>query len=357
MKRNSAYVHNFYRFSITNMKKYIQHYILCLIVVCGTSCNKPHKTTLTNDTIQVESNDTIASYGPSRITRTIKEDRNGNIWLASWDGIFKYNGNSFTNITSDVSLSRFFSILEDRKGNFWFASIGSGVFYYDGNSFQNFTIKDGLASNRVTHIYEDKKGNIWFGTEGGISFYNGKIFRNFTTKDGLPHNDVNVIIEDKTGKFWIATRGFACFYDGKTFTKVTGADGLFFENVRAIIEDNKGHIWLGGKDGLWRYDGSLYTNYAKEFVGYIYEDKKGTIWTSSQSSHAQGWTLSFYESGPLSPVKANATEALTEAGMFFGILEDFNGHIWLGTLNGVYRYDGKTFKDFKDPTLKDKQEQ
>ena len=33
--------------------------------------------------------------------------------------------------------------------------------------------------------------------------------------------------------------------------------------------------------------------------------------------------------------------------MIFGILEDDKGNIWFGSLEGVYRYDGKTITDFK----------
>lgn len=334
------------------MKKYVQLYPLFLLFVLCISCQGQNKKYLPKDTINSESKNVNITNSPKRITRTIKQDRNGNIWFASWDGIIKYNGNSFTNITSNVSLSRFFTVLEDRKGNFWFGSIGSGVYYYDGKSFQNFTTKEGLANNRVTAIYEDKKGDIWFGTEGGASCYNGKSFRNFTTREGLPDNDVNAIIEDETGKFWFGTRGDACFYDGKAFTIFTNKDGITFKNVRHIIEDKKGAIWLGGADGLWRYDGSTFRNFTQKFVGYIYEDKKGTIWTSSESATNHGWALSRYDGTSLTNEKATVTEIKTEQGMFFGILEDSDGSIWVGTLNGVYRYDGETFTDFKENEVK-----
>jgi ligand-binding sensor domain-containing protein len=130
------------------------------------------------------------------------------------EGVFRYDGKSFTNITSEVSLARFFSLLEDRNGNFWFGSIGSGVYYYNGKSFQNFTTEDGLLNNDLISIYEDKKGNIWFGVFGGASRYDGNSFRNYiingdsmnedqTGKTFLdrPPYEVNSIIEDKTGKF------------------------------------------------------------------------------------------------------------------------------------------------------------
>ncbi len=330
------------------MKKHAHIHTLFLLFVLCLSCKEQKKTNLPKKNTNFEPKNISNTNSPKSITRTIIQDRNENIWFATWDGIIKFNGNSFTNITKEVSLNRFFSILEDRKGNFWFGSLGSGVYYYDGKSFQNYTTKEGLINNRVTNIYEDKKGFIWLSTEGGISCYDGKYFKNFTTKDGLSNNDVNAIIEDKTGKLWIGTRGNACFYDGKTFTKITNIDGKPFNNVRHIIEDKKGTIWLGGKDGLWSYDGIFFNNFTQKFVGYIYQDKKGNIWTSSESANNQGWALSRYDAASLTNEKPTVTEIKNKQGMFFGVLEDSDENIWFGTLSGVYRYDGNIFLNFKD---------
>jgi len=333
------------------MIRYIDKYVLLLMLSFCTSCGqnqaKGKKIIINSKTKGV-----ITPYGPKWITRNIIKDRNGNIWVAAFDGIFRYDGKSFINITSKVSSARFFSVLEDRKGNFWFGSIGSGVYYYDGKSIQNFTTRDGLAGNSVTCIYEDKTGNVWF----GASRYDGKSFRNFTTKDGLSNNDVNSVIEDKTGKFWFATRGDTFVYDGKTFAVFTH-DGKPFTNVRSMIEDKKGNIWLGGADGLWRYDGSTFTNFTQKFVGHIIEDKKGNIWTSSESANSppwvssetgnrQAWALTRYDGKSLSNTKPTVTE-ITNEGMIFGILEDDKGSIWFGAFDGVHRYDGKTITDFK----------
>ena len=333
------------------MIRYIDNYVLLLMLIFCTSCRQ-NQAKGKKIIINSETKGAITSNGPKWITRNIIQDRKGNIWIAAFDGIFRYDGKSFTNITSKVSSARFFSVLEDRRGNLWFGSVGSGIYYYDGKSFQNFTTKDGLARNIVTCIYEDKSGNIWF----GASRYDGKSFRNFTTKDGLSNNDVNSVIEDKTGKFWFATRGDTFVYDGKTFTVFTH-DGKPFTNVRSMIEDKKGNIWLGGADGLWRYDGSTFTNFTRKFVGHIIEDKKGNIWTSSESANSepwvssetgnrQAWALTRYDGKSLSNIKPTVTE-ITNKGMIFGILEDDKGSIWFGAFDGVHRYDGKTITDFK----------
>jgi ligand-binding sensor domain-containing protein len=353
-------------------------YTLFMMFVFCTSGKGQNQTNVSKDSIKSETNEIVTSPGPNRITRNIIQDRKGNIWIASWEGIFKYDGKSFVNITSKVSSARFFSVLEDRKGNLWFGSIGSGIYYYNGKSFRNYTIKEGLSGNGVTCIYEDKAGNIWLGTEAGASRYDGKSFRNFKMSEAPPvtkadsvhvtvyqhrlpevswmHNDVNSIIEDKTGKLWFGTRGYAFMYDGKTFTAITNMDGKPFANVRSMITDKKGNIWLGGNDGLWRYNGSTFTNFTQKFVGYIYEDKKGNIWTSSESSddlskvlnstNNTAWALSRYDEKSLSNKKPTVTQIAYKP-MIFGILEARDRSIWFGSIDGVYRYDGKTITDFK----------
>jgi len=339
--------------------KYAHIHILLLLAAFCAPCKAQNKTDLLNKTVNTR--------GPKTVTRNIIQDKKGNIWMASSEGIFKYDGQLFTNITAKVSSARFFSVLEDSKGNFWFGSIGSGVYYYDGKSFKNFTTKDGLANNEVTTIYEDRTGDIWLGTNGGASRYDGKSFKNFTTKDGLQSNDINSIIEDKTGKLWFGARGYASVYDGKTFTVLT-RNGKPFVNIRSIIQDKKRNIWLGGNDGLWCYDGRTYTKLTDDFVGYVYEDKKGNIWTSSERSNnnvpamqtdsmpsgsvnnAKGWELSRYDEKFLLTEKPTLTKIKPENGAkitLFGISEVSDGSIWVGAENGVYRYDGNTLNSLR----------
>lgn len=359
------------------MKKYLlqtQVFTFLLILVFGTSCNGqvkkdfPRETVSeSKNTIKSETKDSITSHGPNSIVRTIIQDSKGNIWMASWEGIFRYDGKSFTNITNKVSSAPFFSVLEDRKGNFWFGTIGSGVYYYDGKFFKNFTTKDGLINNEILNIYEDKAGNIWFGCSGGASCYDGKFFRNYTINGEVmnenrsgasfserqPHG-VNFITEDRTGKFWFGTSGNTFIYDGKTFTTLTNKDGKAFKNVWDITEDRKGNIWFGVGDGLWRYDpsaslragGSTFTKLSDKGALSILEDKKGNIWTSSVVGRS--CELLRYDGQSLSNQKPTITiVSAGENNAFFGILEAFDGSIWIGSGSGVYRYDGKTFTAFQ----------
>jgi ligand-binding sensor domain-containing protein len=274
--------------------------------------------------------------------------------------VFRYNGTSFTNLTSKIISARFASfwdVLEDRKENLWFASKDSGVYHLPAGetSFQHFTTKDGLASNMALHIYEDRAGNIWF----GASRYDGKSFRNFTTKDGFPSNNIRLLLEDKTGKLWFGPHGENMFvYDprlngevgqGKTFTVLKNKDGKTFNNVWSIIEDKKGNIWFGDVYGLWRYDGSTFTHVSQRGAYAIIQDKKGNIWTTGEVKlYENVWALSRYDQKSLYDKNPTVTEIMSGPPALFGLLEANDGSIWFGSVDGVHRYDGKTITDFKN---------
>ena len=334
------------------MKKLIKLFTLLLMFSFHTSCAqnqtdspkdniRQHRTGLSESQLK----EAATSKVPMSMVRNVRQARNGDILIASYIGVYRYDGKSFTNITSTIQWPTFWDVLEDRKGNLWFASQDSGVYFYNGKSFRHFTTKDGLAGNTALHIYEDRAGNIWF----GASRYDGKSFRNFTTKDGFPGNSIRLLLEDKTGKLWFGAQGENMFiYDRKTFTVLKNKDGKAFSNVWSIIEDKKGNIWFGDVDGLWRYDGITFTKVSQRGAYAIIEDKKGNIWTTGAvNPNGNVWALSRYDAKSLYDKMPTVIEIKSHPAMLLGILEDAKGNIWFGSGGGVYRYDGKTITDFK----------
>ena len=332
--------------------KYLNLYALFLMTAVSISCKGQSKTPTFKDSVQYERS-TVASVAPNSMVRNVKEDKNGNILIASIKGVFKYDGKTYTNLTSNISSPNFWDVLEDRKGNLWYGTRDSGVYCYDGKSLQHFTTKDGLPSNHIGKIYEDKSGTIWFGTRAGASRYDGRSFRNLTTKDGLPHNSINTILEDKAGKIWFGTSGEACYYDGKTFNVFKDKAGKAFNNVRAILEDSKGNIWIGGSiidykkgstlyvsTGLWRYDGTSFTKVTSRGTSAIAEDQQGNIWTTgAENPNGVGaWKLCRYDQKSLFNEHQKVKEIMSLNKMLCGIVAARDGSIWFGSMKGVHQY-------------------
>lgn len=74
------------------------------------------------------------------------------------------------------------NMLQDRQGNIWFATFG-GVFRFDGKLFVNYSAKVGLSKTRTFSVIEDRAGNIWFGAfRGGASRFDGKSFTNYSRR-------------------------------------------------------------------------------------------------------------------------------------------------------------------------------
>lgn len=288
-----------------------------------------------------------SAHGPRSITRGIIQDKSGNVWMATWEGIIRYDETTFTNFTNKDSLRRFhvFSALADRRGILWFGMIGGGVYRYDGHTFTHFSEQDGLAGNHVECILEDRTGNIWFGTSNGLSRYDGTTFTNFSTREGLCDNAVHTLALDRSGKLWVGTDGGVCSFNGQSFSPLHKQSGAAFNNVRTIATGKNGELWIGGNDGLFRYDGAGLFRLTANFTGYVLADRSGGLWINAgepQSPH-----MSMYRSDGITLTKL-LEKSEPDDHQLFGILEDQSGNIWFGTMQGAYRYDGKTVTCFRE---------
>jgi ligand-binding sensor domain-containing protein len=340
----------------------------------------------TYDPYFAETTDTVSAAGPKNITRHIHQDKKGQVWLATWQGIIRYDPATklFTNHTLKDKLIHFhvFSIMEDKSGNIWFGTIRGGAYRYEATTkkFTLFNTNNGLANNEVGALMEDGEGYIWFGTEDGLSRYDTsamhqhtakasfatlsglpltsrKGFITYNTDKGLCNNRINTLLHDINGKIWIGTRNGVSIYDPyavPAFSDFKISEGRAFTNVRCIKETRDGKIWIAGQDGLYLHDPSILDGVtlkkiSDKFVGYIFEDKEGMLWLNAGLEKG----MALYKYDPSGPVEGETgfkkIIEKTERGdeQIFEITQDTSGNIWFGTMKGVCRYDGKEFENFR----------
>lgn len=220
--------------------------------------------------------------GDHRDIWDVLKDRQGTLWIATLDGLFRHDGSAFTPfpLPATETLPNYeftpkmvYDIYEDKGGVLWFGTDGAGVVRYDGKNMTVFTAKThGLTSDRVCTTIQDKRGDYWFGTsDGGVSHYDGETFttylRNTTYSEAMGWGRVMAIHEDQSGNLWFGKAGpvrGATRYDGETFRHFSEKDGLGDGHIPSIGEDRSGNLWFGTSAGVYRFDGERFENFTRD---------------------------------------------------------------------------------------------
>jgi signal transduction histidine kinase/ligand-binding sensor domain-containing protein/DNA-binding response OmpR family regulator len=259
--------------------------------------------------------------------KALVQDREGYLWIASDNGLNRFDGYKTTIFKPDFSREKTFNsvvftcIAEDKAGNLWLGTDHSGINVFNKRS-QEVTIIDrydttGLAilDNSINHILCDSKGRIWISMQGGLNLYYPDS-RKMVTFSGQsrpgknnPFGTISYAYEDRSGKILIGTWGNGVYvYDEfkDDFTQIlVGTESNpndTINRVVRILEDRKGNFWFG------TWEGGLFKVRLNDY----------------QSLEV----LQFYSmnSGNRFSVSSN---------IFYSLFEDADGSIWAGTPFGL----------------------
>ena len=174
-------------------------------------------------------------------------DSKGNIWFGTHAGsLMKFDGTSWTTYTEDNGVigNSINIIVEDNDGNIWVAT-NEGLNVFDGASWEYFSEKDKLPSKLISVITVDSKGRVWIGTAEGLLLFDHGKWSTINKKNGLTHNSVRSIVEDTKGNIWVGAAphwksGGVSIYNGNTW------ENLELSKLYAndFFEDSKGNMWI-----------------------------------------------------------------------------------------------------------------
>ena len=292
------------------------------------------------------SNYTIVNGLPSNQINKVMQDRNGRLWIGTMNGACYYDGKSITHFeqNSIISNNPVKTIYEDKLGNIWFGTIRKGLVRYNGYNFKNFRMDNGMLSDIVNAVCDDKDSGVWVGTSEGLSRYRSNTFVNYTTTNGLVGNTVFALHYDKQFNLWIATSEGLSKFDGKKFTNYTVKDGLISNVIFSIHESHDGRIWLGTYQGVSVFDKDHFESYTfqdglpNERVEDIMEDASNNIWFATN-----GGGIAKLSKGKISPVSIGQGININ---IVKSLIEDREGNYWMGTWNGIVKYNGDRFVSY-----------
>ncbi len=211
-----------------------------------------------------------------------------------------------------------------------------------------YTTDHGLPQSTVRAIVQTNDGYIWMGTYEGLARFDGVRFEVYSKAEypNIKNSAVHAIAKDRKGHLWIGTAGGLLHFDRRTFTNYTVKNGLVGDSVISLFWDRSGGLWVGTTVGLSCYRGGTFTTYEIEGNGNsryhitaISEDDAGTLWVGTEGG---GLFLSKGES----PGNMTFTSYVDEDGqpgkIVWDICKDRDGNMWLGTTEGLLRYEKNT---------------
>ena len=268
---------------------------------------------------QLFTEDETTPYSLSnRFVYPIVKDREGGIWVGTYYGGVNYLSpntgqfecfahSRFYNSVNGTVIGRF---CEDSSGYIWIASDDGGLsrFAPKDKQFTHYMPdehRNSLSYHNVHALCMDDD-DLWIGTyTGGVNVLNTKTgtFRVYTTKGGdlttLDGTSSYAIFRDREKRIWVTSMAGINLYNREedNFIRVKDLESLTID----IDQDADGNIWFStqGK-GLFKYNPDK-----KTWKNYVYSNTPGALVNDQVNC----------------------------------VLIDGNGNMWVGTMNGLCKYD------------------
>ena len=312
---------------------------------------------------------------PSNLIRDIIRDKDGNIWLATDQGLASFDERNKTFYTYKKNTDKYsicddnvINLYQDNLGVIWVGTFGGISKFFPNNDFKVYrndpTDNNSLSSSSVCGIYEDDEGNVWIGTfNAGVNKVSGNEVTRFFNDVNEPNSLSSNRIKDITGidnEIWIATDNGLNKYDKDTgrftvYKKTEDENSVINSEIRVLYIDNEGILWIGTRGGISTFDRQgKFTSYNEvlekngvyeKTISAIYEDSEGIMWFGLGNDG--GLVKYNKETGE---VKNYLSDDDNKNSLSFNnvrsISEDSDGNIWIGTQDGLNKLNKDT-EEFK----------
>ncbi len=307
------------------------------------------------------------------------EDRDGQIWAGSSDGLYKLNESGSEFQLEFVPLGESFvervgvyveRVIKDRRGSLWVGTQESGLFrLQEDGKIERFTTANGLPNNSVVSLLEDGDGRIWAGMRepdtGGLCLLKSEpdadgsiVARLYTKKDGLPANWIPDLLQTGDGRFWVATIAGLCLWQerggagGSVCKTYTAQNGICDLDVWSVIEDKNGNLWTGSKCGAKKIARYGFTTFGKtdglggESIRAIFENQVGELFAGVPAGvYGQAiYNISRFEVDKFSLVNPRLPRQTVNLGWGWNqtFWQDGGGAWWIPTGEGLFRSPPQT---------------
>jgi PAS domain S-box-containing protein len=275
----------------------------------------------------------------SRDVRSVLSLKNGEIWIGTERGVFRWNGKEVNQIGVPPVLRQAVvtAMIRDRDSNIWVATTaGLARVNSEGISF------DDTGSNRgkpVTALFEDRDGNLWVGRSQGIERLRETAFVTYPFRTSQEQSG-GPVFADATGRVWFASfkGGLQWLDQGQRGTIFN--DGLNQDVVYSIAGDDR-ELWIGRQRGgltrlrnnFGRITAKTYTvtdGLAENSVFAVFDSRDGSLWAATLNAGLSRFRDGYFQTySTANTLPSNSVTSIDESP---------DGTMWFGTPNGLVAF-------------------
>jgi signal transduction histidine kinase/ligand-binding sensor domain-containing protein len=194
---------------------------------------------------------------PNDAVTAVVQTPDGYLWLATYDGLVRFDGVTFTrydsSTVSEMHSTRVTSLFVDATGNLWIGyETGELIRYRDGH-FYPTTFHAPWEQKKIQYIGADANDNIWLLNDAGM-------LANMAGKISAPPNVGNAagataMASSPRGGLWINSGGYAFVLHNDILSPLPSRSGDY---VKGICAGHDGSLWLLSQNYLSRWkDGRI----------------------------------------------------------------------------------------------------
>lgn len=283
---------------------------------------------------------------PSNTVNRMAEDRYGYLWIATNDGLARYDGRNYRIWRSEDGLrdNRIWSVLVDARNELWIGTENAGLVRMSADRrqlrFYDRSSQPLMGSNTIWSLAATPDGAIWFGThEGGLyRLDNNDRLQRFLPEANNPRSvpaaSVPYLATLADGSLWVGTKHGVARWTGTDFERI-GGDLVPSLLINGLTAEPDGSLWISTLAGATvrrpdgRFESVPWTLPAGDQVlGMMLRDEQGGHWLDTRSGLGRGidgryQTVPLYSAIARGLVRPNWT----------GAYEDREGGIWLASTN------------------------
>ncbi len=271
---------------------------------------------------------------PSGAVNVLIRDQTDQLLVGTEHGLYQQQGAQFVLVHPQLAENSISAVMRDSHNALWIGTVNHGLFRLTDLGLEQITVEHGLPNNRVLALFEDREGSIWVGTNGGLMRLRDTPFTTLTIAQGLSDNYVRTVLEHSDGSLWIGSSNGLDQQVGEQIKQLRMPNGNPVPSVLSLAEGPEGDIWVGTYTaGLLRFRNNLLIEQylrnqglGSNEVRAIFPISSTEVWigTSGGLTQLQGATL-----------KNFTTQDGLPSQFVSALMRQADGTLWIGTGKGL----------------------